>query len=353
MAEKKAADPVSYLNTFNPFSGFFGGGDKVPQWAYSIVPNDPDMSHLLFKSGACALLAAGIVGGARAIKHLNTVSEMADKDNPAGKLKSQISTTFEMPLKQTKKAWQNGDSGKSGGSSETPAYYHGTGEPGAGGHYQSTFSWANALGMALPVGATLLAATLAYKGVDSLVATRRNRILDDAIKGKGDAIKSLMQTRARIAKGNITEQELQEANAAVNNEDIYIKNASVDKKAGIFDGIKKFIDGFSTNETVHGQVAQSAWQTYGLLAASLLVLSAAGGYAYYSKADKNNIRFKALQKGLKEYAKNKAGLQPVTIVPEGAADYFGEIDGQEKPVTVRQEPTVDPDALNKPISVTL
>lgn len=345
MAEKKA-NQVSYLNTFNPFSGFFGGGDKIPQWAYSIVPNNPDMSHLLFKSGACALLAAGIVGGARAIKHLNTVSEMADKDNPAGKLKSQISTTFEMPLNQTKKAGQ-GDPAKA----EEPTYYYGTGAPGSGNYY-STFSWENALGMALPVGATLLAATLAYKGVDSLASARRNRILDDAIKGKGNAIKNLMQARARIAKGNITEQELQAANAAVNSDDIYIKNASIDKKA-IFKGLYNFFKGFSTNKTKHGQLLQSAWQTYGFLAASLLALSAAGGYAYYSKADKNNIRFRTLKKGLTEYAKNKAGLQPVTIIPEGAADYFGEIDGQDKPVTVRQEPTVDPDALNKPISVTL
>lgn len=339
MTEKTAQNGVSYANTLNPFSGFFGGGDKVPQWAYSLFPTNPNLSHLVFKTGACALLAAGIVGGARAIKHLNTVADMAEKDNPAGKLKSQLSTTFEMPLNNSKQA--NGDG----------TYYHGTGAPGTG-HYQSTFSLENALGMALPVGATLLAATLAYKGIDSIAASRRNRILDDAIKGKGDAVKSLMQTRARIAKGTITDAEVEAANKAINNDDIYIKNASLDKQA-LIKGIKEYINGMKDNKETQGQIMQSAWQTYGMLAAALLAVSAGGAYAYYSKNDKNNIRFRALQKGLKEYTKGRAGLQPVTIIPEDSKGYFDLIDGDKTPATVRQEPTVDPDALNKPISVTL
>lgn len=345
MSEKKA-NGVSYLNTFNPFSGFFGGGDKVPQWAYSIVPNDPGMSHLIFKSGACALLAAGLFGGARAIKHLNTIADMADKDNPAGKLKSQISTTFDMDLQNKQK--------KEAADNDTPAtYYHGTGDS-TGGHYQNTVSASNILGLALPIGATLLAASLAYKGVDSMVSDRRNRILDDAIAGKSKAVKSLMQARARIAKGTITEQEIQNTHDIINNDDMYIKNASEEKKANdLFEGFKKFMRGFSTNEAPQGQIAQSALQGYGLLAAAILATSAAGSYAYASKNDKNNIRFKALQKGLKEYTKAKAGLQPITIVPGGAKEYFSAIDGDAKAPTVRQEPTVDPDALNKPISVTL
>lgn len=343
MSEKKANE-VSYLNTLNPFSGFFGGGDKVPQWAYSIVPNDPGMSHLIFKSGACALLAAGLFGGARAIKHLNTVSDMADKDNPAGKLKSQISTTFDMDLQNKQK--------KEAASKEAPAaYYHGTGEPGSG-YYQTTISPSNILGLALPIGATLLAASLAYKGVDSYAATRRNRILDDAIEGKSKAVKKLMQTRARIAKGTISDAEIKGATKAINNEDIYIKNAALNKKA-LFKGVEDFFRGLGTNETTQGQLAQSALQGYGLLAAAILATSAVGAYAYASQNDKNNIRFKALQKGLKEYTKAKAGLQPVTIVPGSAKEYFSAIDGNAKAPTVRQEPTVDPDALNKPISVTL
>lgn len=344
MAEKNAKTGVSYLNTFNPFSGFFGGGDKVPQWAYGLFPDNPDLSHLVFKTGACALLAAGVVGGIRAVKHLNTVAELADKDNPAGKLESQLTTTFDMPLDGTNKKQQ-----KKKASEERVIPYHGTDSQ---GHFITNFSWENALGMSLPIGATLLAATLAYKGVDSLAAKRRNAILDKAIANKGDAVKSLMQTRARIAKGTITEDEVMQANQAVNNDDIYIKTAAVDKTA-FFDGLRDWWNGLSDNKSVSGQVVQSTWQTYGLLAAALLAVSAGGSYAYYSKNDKNNIRFKALQKGLKEYAKSKAGLQPVTIIPAGSKDYFQQIDGDKKPATVREEPTVDPDALNKPISVTL
>jgi hypothetical protein len=234
-------------------------------------------------------------------------------------------------------------------SEERVIPYHGTDTQ---GHFITNFSWENALGMSLPIGATLLAATLAYKGVDNLAAKRRNAILDKAIANKGNAVKSLMQTRARIAKGTITEEEVMQANQAVNNDDIYIKTAAMDKTA-FFDAFRSWWNGLSDNKSVSGQVVQSTWQTYGLLAAALLAVSAGGAYAYYSKNDKNNIRFKALQKGLKEYAKNKAGLQPVTIIPDGAQDYFQQIDGDKKPATVREEPTVDPDALNKPISVTL
>lgn len=339
MTNKAAENGVSYLNTFNPISGFFGGGDKVPQWAYSIFPDDPDLSHLIFKSGACALLAAGVVGGIRALKHFDNVSEMSEDDGFTPALKSQVSTTFEFPLGQKKSASEDG---------EAPTFYHGTGDPDVG-YYESTASAANILGMALPVGATLLAATLAYKGVDEWASERRNRILDESLRAKSQTVKQLIQARARIAKANISDAEVADATSAINNNDAYVKTAALHKKA-LFDD---FFKGFTTNEKPQGQIAQSTLQAYGFLAATLLAVSAIGGYSYFSATDKNNLRYKALKKGLKQYARNKSNLQPITIIPEDAAEYFKAIDGDIQPATVRQEPTTDPDDLNKPISITL
>ena len=70
-------------------------------------------------------------------------------------------------------------------------------------------------------------------------------------------------------------------------------------------------------------------------------------------ANPANIKYKAIKKGLREYAKNKAAGTPLTIVPTDADAYFKQIAGddetQEAPV--RQQPEL-PEA-NKPISITL
>ena len=105
-----ANEGVSYLNTLNPISGLFGGGDKVPEWwmkmfpSAAVDPSGPRWGHLSFKAAACGLLAAALVGGARVASHVKRMSSLVDKDNPAGKLKSQLSTTFEAPLAKTSAA---------------------------------------------------------------------------------------------------------------------------------------------------------------------------------------------------------------------------------------------------------
>lgn len=140
------------------------------------------------------MLAAALVGGYRAVKHFNRVSEMAESDNPTKDLTSKVTTTFAGSLTPKKKD----DTEKEAKQIKKEAKYD--------GKYVSTspLSGATAFDVAIPVGAALLAAAGVYKAVDSWANARRNRLLDAGIAAKDNALKQLMQTRARVAKGMAT-----------------------------------------------------------------------------------------------------------------------------------------------------
>jgi len=324
-------DRYSYWNTINPFSGIMGGGDRYPKFWAAMFPDNPGLAHLTFKAGACALLAAGLVGGYRALKHVDKVSDMAEEDNPGKELSSQLSTTFEgtlsskdmspakKALKEQQKKQQQKTAADSGVKDPTDVDIR-------------AFSANNFLGMAVPVGATLLAACLAYKGVDDLVGARRNKLLDETIAEKDNALKKMMQTRARIAKGTATQKEVNSAIGVPDDDNIFMKTAG---------------DGSS--------ITQKGVTGVGLLVMSLVGASALGAYEYFKSSNENNIRYKAIKKGLKEYAKGKTNITPITVVPSDADKYFETIDtsSQDKPMTIRDQIEVNPDELKTPISVTL
>lgn len=316
----------SYTNTLNPISGVLGGGDRVPEWWMKLFDTTTDAGKLkagiAFKSLACSLLAAGLVGGYRAIKHFNRVADMAEADNPAGKLRSQLSTTFEGRL-EPKEA--------SAALSKTAEKWDGKAVA------MPAISWQNLFGMSIPLGASLLAASLAYSGVDHWAAARRNRKLDTAIQAKDRAVKSLMKTRARIAKGNISQQELDTTMDALNDDDLYIKEA----KGGLQD---------------RGPLeagAQAGISTFGLLGALLLMASAVGSYKYFSEADPNNIKYKVSKRSLSDYARNKTGMTPVTVIPTDNQAFFSSIDAPGKATTKQRPPEIDTTSTGKPITVTL
>lgn len=310
-------DKFSYWNTLNPLSFLTGGGDRYPKFVADMFPENKNLGYLAFKSGACMLLAAAAVGGFRALKHFDRMNDMAEKDHPGGNLSSQISTSFEGTLGPT------GTLEKSSAAVSS--------DPAGDNIKVDPLDWTNIAGTAIPVGATLLAASLAYKGVDSLVSARRNRLLDQTIARKDDAIKGLIQTRARIAKGTATDKEVNNALARANDEDIYMKTASQDKQALL-------------SQAVSGA---------GLIVAALMGASAIGSYTYFKATDPNNIKFKAYQKGLKEYARSKAGITPISVMPTDSKQYFAEIDKDAPKETLRTAPEVTDTDLNKPISVTL
>jgi len=304
----------SYLNTVNPISSVTGGIDKVPEWYIKMFPNTDQgrlNAHGTFKAGAVGLLAAALVGGYRAVKHYGEMEDLENADRPAKDLAGQLSTTFEgnMAASQDKEA-----SGR---------------VPGPG-----VFTYRNFLGTAIPLGASLLAASLAYKATDNYFDARRNKALDKAIASKEEAIKQLIATRARMAKGVGTPDELSAATEDLGDKDIYVKDAALQKKALI-----------GMNDL---------FQHAGAMTSAIILASALGTYAYTSARDENNLAYKAYKKALKEYAKNKSGITPVTIAPTDAKSYFDYINGGAQPAaTPREQPAFNTDDLNKPISVTI
>lgn len=330
----------SWINTFNPFSQMLGLTDRIPAWwVNNMFPHSEGgqrAAHITFKAGADALLAAGLIALYRGYNHVSRMAELAKSDNPANGMKSQLSTTFAGsldPEKQTKKASKN--------ELAQPAI----------------FSAGNALSSALPIGAVLIATSMAYKMTDDYLDGKRNKALEDAIGNKENVLKRLIKTRSRLAKGNASDSEVRRALSGMGNEDLYVKQASMDKQA-LFDWLRDT-----------GRMTVS-----GFSALSCLVLGAAalGSYYYFDKADENNVRFRAMKKGLKEYARVKAGFTPVSIIPTKSRKFFAEIDEEndqnkrkkntvETTVTpaattvtsVREEQPVLTEAYNKPISLTL
>jgi hypothetical protein len=316
-------DKGSYWNTFNPISSVTGGIDRLPEWYVKLFPKTTAgqrMAHTTFKAGATGLLAAGLVGGYRALRHYQDMADLEEGDRPAKGLAGHLSTTFEGDL--------GGEEDKK--KQKKTAAFFGEGRIRTG----LSPSWQGFFGTAIPMSAMLLAGGLAYKGVDSLMDKRRNAALDDAIAAKEDAIKQLIKARARQAKGTGTPKEIAEATEDLGDKDIYVKAASMDKEAilGLHD----------------------IYQHAGATLAAIVLASAIGSYSYTAASDENNIKFIAYKKALREYAKNKSGITPITIAPTDSTEYFNSIDGEGKQkATVREQPTVDTDDMNKPISVSL
>lgn len=306
----------SYWNTVNPISSVMGGVDRIPAWYAKMFPNTASgrqAAHQTFKAGAVGLLTAALVGGYRSLKHYDEMEELEEADRPSKELASQLSTTFEGDLiPQAKIAASSGR------------------VPGSG-----VFTWQNFFGTAIPMSAGLLAASLAYRGADNYFDKRRNAVLTKAIKSKEDAIKQLIATRARLAKGVGTQEDIAAATEELGDKDVYVKDASLDKKALL--GLNDL------------------FQHFGATTAAVILASAIGAYAYTSASDENNLKYKAYKRGLREYAKNKSGITPITIAPTNAQSYFDYINGEtgDRQLTAREQPAIDTDNLNKPISISI
>lgn len=312
--------PEALVSTFNPFSGLTGGKDYVPVGLVSaiqkVLPGHKGelAAHAVTKAGASALLAAGLIGAYRTARHIGDLGAVDSKGSAGKGMSGHLSTTFSGNLgdgkedEEQKKVAAEGDI-------MAPA----------------NFSAQNLTGTALPLASMLLASALTYKGVDYAFDKLRNKRLDNAIAQKEQAVKNLITARARLAKGDLTDANIQEATAPLKDKDIYTKAASQDKEAVVQEGV----------------------QLFGTLSAALLLASAIGSYAYTSASDENNLKYKAYKKALREYAKNKSGMTPITVAPKDAPSYFAAIDAarEQKPDTPRSLPSYDADALNKPISV--
>lgn len=298
-------------NTLNPASGILGGTDYVPQGVLDAFgPGNESAAHTAFKTGAIGLLAAALIGGYRMSQHTAEMKDLKLADRPSKGIASQVSTTFSGDLSGKRKK-------KKAEQAKTAAEVMPS----------NNFTVDTLMKSAIPTGALLLAGALAYKGVDEVMDRRRNKQLDKAIAAKEDAVKNLIMTRARVAKGTAGEADINAAVRPLNRDSIYVKEAGL---------------------------MSSGVQTAGVLASAIVLASALGAYAYTSAGDENNRKYKAYKKALREYAKAKSGISPITMIPSDASSYFAQIDEgkKNKATTPREQPSYNPDALNNPISVT-
>lgn len=314
----------SIWNVLNPIAGITGSVAKLPAWYVRLFPNSDQGRRSALTTARVAstsLLAAGLVGAYRAARHAAEAKELAEADRPAKDLVSQLSTTFEGGLSSNSKKKKKQDQTKSASITSKKVVS------------APAFSYENQLGTVLPVGAMLLTAALTSKAVDNYYDAKRNKTLDAAIGAKENAIKQLLTARARIAKGNASLDEVNKATKGVNSSDIYVKDAALHKEA------------------LWGELGQVA----GLTSIAVLIASMIGSHEYFKASDENNIKYKAYKKALKEYAKTKAGMSPITVLPTDSDKFFENIDAAQtsKPATARNQPTYEPDYLNKPISVSI
>jgi len=314
-----STDSGSYLNLLNPLSPLMGGGDKYPKFMADMFPGNSRAAWMASKVGAIALLAMATAGTARVIRHLDTVNQMAeDHEDPANKMRSQLGTTFAVPLGKR--------AGYVMGMNDVPT-------PGA------TAIVENSVNVAAPLAALVLAAATSWKAVDHWADARRNRLLTSAIDSKSNTVRALMQARARVAKGTITPQEVDKVLKGVDDESNYVKTAA---EAAVS----------SDDSTLIGSGTRAGLAGFGLLLLTLAAVSGVGSYKYFSAADPDNIKYKAMKQGLKNYARSKSYASPVTTIPQDAEEYFSKIDqGKKNAEDIREQPEMD--ATRRPISITI
>lgn len=300
---------------FDPTAAMTGKTFFVPQWWLKRFPGHEQGASVAWLAGASSLLAAGLIGGYRLLRHDDELIDIDDADRPGRDLAKQISTTFQGPLSDSRQKKKKKKQEKK-----------------AAEEYQdvpndNTFTPFTLVKGAIPLGATVLAAALAYKGADALADAHRNFRLDRSIAKKDQMVKDLISTRARIAKGNATDEEVNGVIQPAVDAGLYMKKAN-----------------YGLDQLVAGA---------GVLSSAILLASAIGAYAYTSAGDENNLKYKAYKKALREYAKAKSGMTPITVAPADSSEYFSSIDqgANTTPAVARYQPQLDTDSLNKPISV--
>ena len=128
------------------------------------------------------------------------------------------------------------------------------------------------------------------------------------------------------ARGNLTQEQLDMLNKQLADEDIgMVKNESFwDDAEKMPLGIGAAVKLLRAGPTV----ARGATSAAGILAAAIAMTSFIGMHQYTKAGDPDNIKYKAIKKGLNEYAKQKSNMSPINLAEPSDA-YFNLIEGKK------------------------
>ena len=278
----------------NPLLPLFGGGAKYPEVFAKMFPTSPTTALLaaqtVFIGGAAALLAAGL----RASQQ-DLAEARGTKSSPAHEVASSLNTTFTPKLSPK---------GMSKGASLDKRAER---EPMQTVYYPGVMDASGLAVWGIPLTASALLATAAYRAADSYLDKDRNDTLSRDLDRRRRALANTIVTRARVAKGIATEEEVDRALREADRLSL-VKSAAEDAP-----------DSGSA-------IAGGALSLFGLL---LLLAGTGGGvaaYNYVKDSDPDNVRYKAMSDGLRAYTREKALQTPVTILPSDSEELFRAID---------------------------
>lgn len=293
---------------FNPFSAMDRTGvDKFPEFFSHLVPNSARAGWLTAKVGAAALLGAALFGGVRAIQGIIDAGADEHESDPAKCMRKQVGTTYEYGKQQKKEA---------GIQVERPGMLSVTD---------------NAVNVALPTVALLLAGLGVYKGVDKLADRAWTKKTDKALADNDAMVQRLIETRARLAKGNASDDEVQSALADSEGRG-YIKQAADYRPSTMVANLATAI---------------------GLLTLGAGLMTGVGAYKYFKENNVENIKYKAMKRGLSEYARRKAEMTPLAIsADQGMLDRIDAApsDGKSKDDVRKQ---TEAQETRRPLALTL
>ena len=315
----------SLLSTINPLSQVMMGVDYVPGWLMKATPFSPTATHLAFKSALLAAAAAAAVGGSRYLLHREKMDELKKRDNPGSQLKGNLGTTFEFPIAELA---EEDPSGKQAAPPKP--------QPKTAGMAGNVFA------TVVPSAIALAAAAISYQQVDKWAEDRKARILTNAVEGKSKALQNLVALRARIPQGLVTPQEYDSTMGSLKGSDLYIKEGSAKKAAA--DSNEGALNSFN-------RLGNAGLAIFGLLGAAALLGTGYGAYTYFSAANPANIRYRALKAGLDEYAKQKAAMTPITMMPVDTDKIVKKLDGTPDQTLPRDLPEYNTNSIRQPVAI--
>lgn len=327
LATAGPAAHASWASLFNPFSVFTDSIDRYPAFMNSVFGGNERAAWLASKSIALATLAAGITGLTVAIKRTADVYDTEDSNNPAKNLQSQLGTTYRVnlmdPTSSTRVDKQQKKKRKQARNdlTKTGVYRH-----------PELFSFEGATNFAVPVAAAVLASASMYRFTNKQIDKTEDSIIDNANAHKSEAIRRLIATRARVARGLADDAEVQRAVDYATDDEAMLKSAAgEDNEPSIFGRfIRALWPGNWGGEGSNPGAARKLETSLGLVVAGLGVASTIAGYTYFSASDPDNIKYKAMKKGLRQYAVDRAINTPITISPIDDDKFFEAITTNNK-----------------------